>query len=62
MLCGFILNLVLNQALRFLYVLENKKRDKILEGKSEDELNAMERESNLQGFEDVSDKNNVSNL
>ncbi|KAI1470599.1 MFS general substrate transporter [Daldinia caldariorum] len=59
MLCGFILNLVLNQVLRFLYVLENKKRDKILEGKSEDELNAMERESNLQGFEDVSDKNNV---
>ncbi|KAK6957645.1 hypothetical protein Daesc_000432 [Daldinia eschscholtzii] len=59
MLCGFILNLVLNQALRFLYVLENKKRGKILEGKSEDELNAMERESNLQGFEDVSDKNNV---
>ncbi|KAI1806655.1 MFS general substrate transporter [Daldinia bambusicola] len=62
MLCGFILNLVLNQVLRFLYVLENKKRDKILEGKSEDERDAMERESNLQGFEDVSDRNNVSYL
>lgn len=60
MLCGFILNLVLNQVLRLLYVLENKKRDKMLEGKSEDELEAMEKESNLQGFEDVSDKNNVS--
>ncbi|KAI8957673.1 MFS general substrate transporter [Daldinia sp. FL1419] len=59
MLCGFILNLVLNQILRFLYVLENKKRDKALEGKSEDELNAMERGSNLQGFEDVSDENNA---
>ncbi|KAI0852934.1 MFS general substrate transporter [Daldinia vernicosa] len=59
MLCGFILNLVLNQVLRLLYVLENKKRNKMLEGKSEDELDAMEKESNLQGFEDVSDKNNA---
>ncbi|KAI0109891.1 MFS general substrate transporter [Daldinia grandis] len=59
MLCGFILNLVLNQVLRLLYVLENKKRDKMLEGKSEDELEEMEKESNLQGFEDVSDKNNA---
>ncbi|KAF3061967.1 hypothetical protein GL218_04218 [Daldinia childiae] len=59
MLCGFILNLVLNQVLRLLYILENKKRDKMLEGKSEDELDAMEKESNLQGFEDVSDKNNA---
>ncbi|XXG98391.1 hypothetical protein Hte_004714 [Hypoxylon texense] len=59
MLCGFILNLVLNQILRFIYVRENKRRDKALEGKSEDEITDMSRESELQGFEDVTDKNNV---
>ncbi|KAI2637233.1 MFS general substrate transporter [Hypomontagnella submonticulosa] len=59
MLCGFILNLVLNQILRLLYVLENKKRDEALQGKSEDELSEMKRESDLQGFEDVTDKYNV---
>ncbi|KAI1386527.1 MFS general substrate transporter [Hypoxylon trugodes] len=59
MLCGFILNLVLNQVLRILHVLENKRRDKGLEGKSEEEIAEMKRQSNLQGFEDVTDKNNV---
>lgn len=60
MLCGFILNLVLNQILRFIYVRENKRRDKTLEGRSDDEIVEMNRESELQGFEDVTDKNNVS--
>jgi hypothetical protein len=60
MLCGFVLNLVLNQVLRIIYVLENKKRDRSLEGKSEEELVEMRRESDLQGFEDVTDKDNVS--
>ncbi|KAI1377624.1 MFS general substrate transporter [Hypoxylon crocopeplum] len=59
MLCGFILNLVLNQVLRFLYLVENKKRDRALEGKSEHEIAEMKRESDLQGFEDVTDKANV---
>ncbi|KAI1770287.1 MFS general substrate transporter [Hypoxylon cercidicola] len=59
MLCGFILNLVLNQVLRFIYVLENKRRDKTLEGKFAEELAEMKRESELQGFEDVTDKNNA---
>lgn len=60
MLCGFILNLVLNQVLRFIYARENKRRDQTLEGKSEYEIAEMKRESELQGFEDVTDKNNVS--
>jgi hypothetical protein len=60
MLSGFVLNLVLNQVLRFLYVLENRRRDKALEGKSEEEIADMTRESELQGFEDVTDKDNVS--
>ncbi|KAI4869612.1 MFS general substrate transporter [Hypoxylon rubiginosum] len=59
MLCGFILNLVLNQILRFIYVRENKRRDKTLEGRSDDEIVEMNRESELQGFEDVTDKNNA---
>ncbi|KAI1339316.1 major facilitator superfamily domain-containing protein [Xylariaceae sp. FL0016] len=58
MLCGFILNLVLNQVLRLLYVIENKKRDAALQGKSEEELADMKRESEVQGFEDVTDRNN----
>ncbi|KAF4302431.1 putative allantoate permease protein [Botryosphaeria dothidea] len=59
MLCGFILNLVLNLVLRWLYVRENKKRDALLEGKSEEEIKAMEEESRVQGFENVTDKENV---
>lgn len=59
MLCGFILNLVLNQILRFIYALENKRRDRQLEGKSEEEIAAMTRESEVQGFEDVTDSKNV---
>lgn len=62
MLCGFALNFAFNQVLRFLYVLENKKRDRNLEGKSEEELAEMRRESDLQGFEDVTDKDNVSTI
>jgi hypothetical protein len=60
MLCGFIINLVLNQVLRFLYVRENARRDKLIAGKSEEELLQMKNESELQGFEDVTDKENVS--
>jgi hypothetical protein len=60
MLCGFILNLVFNQILRFLYVRENRRRDKALEGKSDEELDDLKKESELQGFEDVTDQNNVS--
>ncbi|ORY62432.1 major facilitator superfamily domain-containing protein [Pseudomassariella vexata] len=62
MLCGFVLNLVLNQVLRLLYILENKRRDQGLEGKSENEIADMKRESDVQGFEDVTDKYNVSDL
>jgi hypothetical protein len=60
MLCGFVLNLVLNQVLRLLYVLENKTRDRRLVGKSEGEILEMKRGSELQGFEDVTDRHNVS--
>ena len=60
MLCGFIINLVLNQVLRYLYVRENAKRDKLIDGKTEEELLQMKNESELQGFEDVTDKENVS--
>ncbi|KAI1077119.1 major facilitator superfamily domain-containing protein [Whalleya microplaca] len=59
MLCGFILNLILNQVLRLLYVLENKTRDKALEGKSNEDIATMKQESELQGFEDVTDKSNA---
>ncbi|KAI1846642.1 hypothetical protein JX266_007215 [Neoarthrinium moseri] len=59
MLSGFVLNLVLNQILRFLYVRENKKRDRSLEGKSSEEIAEMNRESDIQGFEDVTDKYNI---
>lgn len=60
MLCGFVLNLVLNQVLRFVYVRENKRRDDMLVGKTEEEIEAMKRESEIRGFEDVTDKENVS--
>ncbi|OIW25435.1 MFS general substrate transporter [Coniochaeta ligniaria NRRL 30616] len=59
MLCGFIINLVLNQVLRFLYVRENAKRDKLIAGKSEEELLQLKNESELQGFEDITDKENT---
>lgn len=60
MLIGFILNIVFNLTLRFLYVLENKKRDRALEGKSEEEIESLRNESRIQGFENVTDKQNVS--
>lgn len=60
MLIGFILNIVFNLTLRFLYALENKKRDQTLEGKSEEEIEALKEESRKQGFENVTDKGNVS--
>lgn len=60
MLIGFILNIVFNLTLRFLYALENKKRDQALEGKSEEEIEALREESRKQGFENVTDKGNVS--
>ena len=60
MLVGFILNLVFNQVLRYLYVRENNKRERALEGKSEAEIEALREESKIQGFENVTDKHNVS--
>lgn len=62
MLVGFILNIVFNLTLRFLYQLENKKRDRELEGKREEEIEALREESRVQGFENVTDKQNVSYL
>lgn len=59
MLCGFILNLVLNEVLRLIYVIENKRRDKMLVGKTEEEIAYLKKESEIQGFEDVTDKDNV---
>jgi hypothetical protein len=59
MLCGFILNLVLNQVLRYLYVRENAKRDKMIEGKGEEELAELQNESNIKGFENTTDSQNV---
>ncbi|KAI2472979.1 MFS general substrate transporter [Annulohypoxylon bovei var. microspora] len=59
MLYSFIINILLNQVLRLCYVFENKKRDQALMGKSEDEITAMRKVSELQGFEDVTDKNNA---
>lgn len=59
MLCGFCLNLVMNLVLRCLYVRENARRDALLVGKSEGEVGAMEEQSMVQGFENVTDKENV---
>lgn len=59
MLCGFCLNLAMNLLLRWLYVRENARRDRMLEGKSEDEIKALEEESKVQGFENVTDGENV---
>lgn len=60
MLVGFILNIVFNLTLRFLYARENKIRDRALEGKTEEEIEALREESRKQGFENVTDKENVS--
>lgn len=60
MLVGFILNLVFNLVLRYIYARENKKRDRALEGKSEEELEALREQSRAQGFENITDKENVS--
>jgi hypothetical protein len=60
MLCAFVLHLTLALGLRTAYVLENKKREKQLEGKSEVEIEALNRECNIQAFEGVSDGKNVS--
>jgi hypothetical protein len=59
MLWSFMFNLVLCLLLRFLYVRENKKRGRMLEGKSVEEVAVMKAESNLQGFENVTDRQNV---
>lgn len=59
MLCGFVLNLVLNEILRLIYVLENKRLDKMLVGKTKEEIARMQKESEVRGFEDVTDKENV---
>jgi MFS family permease len=60
MLCAFVLNLVLNQVLRLLYVWENRRRDKALEGLGESEILELQERSRIQGFEDVTDMKNVS--
>ena len=62
MLVGFILNLVFNLTLRFLYGRENARRDAALEGKSEEEIEILREESRKQGFENITDKQNVSVL
>lgn len=62
MLVGFILNIAFNLTLRVLYQMENKKRDRALEGKSEEEIEALKVESRAQGFENVTDKENVSQV
>ncbi|KLU93025.1 allantoate permease [Magnaporthiopsis poae ATCC 64411] len=59
MLVNFILIAVLSQALRLLYVMENRRRDKLLAEKSPEEIEEMKRISNRQGFEDVTDKDNL---
>ncbi|KAI9733141.1 MAG: hypothetical protein M1834_003688 [Cirrosporium novae-zelandiae] len=59
MLCAYCFNFVLNQVLRFLYVRENKKRDQALGNKTEEELQALQEESRIQGFENVTDGKNV---
>lgn len=41
-------------------MLENRKRDRALEGKSEEEIEALKAESRIQGFEDITDGKNVS--
>lgn len=60
MLCAFCINFTLNQILRFIYVRHNKRREAELQGRTEEEIADMKRESELRGFEDVTDKNNVS--
>jgi hypothetical protein len=60
MLVSFILNLVFNQILRWIYMRENRKRDEALVGKTEEEVEALKSESRVQGFENVTDNNNVS--
>ncbi|KAH8594751.1 major facilitator superfamily domain-containing protein [Bisporella sp. PMI_857] len=59
MLVGFVLNFAFNQVLRYLYLIENKKRDAALVGKSEAEIEALKEESRIQGFEDATDKQNA---
>ncbi|KAK1996554.1 hypothetical protein LX36DRAFT_750341 [Colletotrichum falcatum] len=58
MLCGFALNLVLNQVLRLMYAAENTRRNGLLEGKSQAEIAGTQREDEVLGFEDVTDRAN----
>lgn len=60
MLCAFCINLTLNQVLRIIYMRENKRRDNTLQGRTEQEVADLKRQGELQGFEDVTDKHNVS--
>lgn len=62
MLCGFCINLALNQILRYVYVRENRRRETSLQGLSEEELQEMVRQSEVLGFEDATDQENVSPL
>lgn len=59
MLSSFLLTVIFNQLLRYLYLRENRRRERELRGKTDDELAQLVRQSDLQGFEDVTDKANV---
>ncbi|UNI25028.1 hypothetical protein JDV02_010737 [Purpureocillium takamizusanense] len=59
MLCAFCINLLLNQGLRLLYVRENRRREAGLAGLPDETIQALKRSSELQGFEDVTDKKNA---
>ncbi|KAH7320637.1 major facilitator superfamily domain-containing protein [Stachybotrys elegans] len=62
MLSGFCINLVLNEVLRFWYVRENKRRDAEIAGKSEEEVQELKRESEIRGFEDATDRMNLTSV
>ncbi|CAG8980630.1 hypothetical protein HYALB_00012817 [Hymenoscyphus albidus] len=59
MLVGFTLNAFFNLILRALYVWENKRREKELQGLGGERLEDLKEESRRQGFEDRTDKENV---
>lgn len=60
MLVAYILNFTFILALRFVYQMDNMKRDLALEGKSQEEIEAIKEESRIQEFENVTDQQNVS--
>ncbi|XDG09407.1 hypothetical protein ABKA04_009022 [Annulohypoxylon sp. FPYF3050] len=56
---SFAFNIFQNQLLRFFYVLENSRRYRAMHGRSAEELEEMKKQSEIQGFEGVTDKNNA---